>query len=92
MKNGIIAFGVALVLASCGGGGSSTEESTSDSANMNMSNQSPMGDTANQINNRAGMYPSDSSNQNGDDSISGSSRSSRTTTPGNESGKAGRKE
>lgn len=96
MKKGILACGVFMILASCGNGNtagnSASEESTSDTANMNMANQSPMGDTANQINNRAGSYPADTSNKNGNDSVKGSSGASRSTTPGNESGHKGRKE
>lgn len=92
MKNGILAFCVALVLASCGGSGNNAEEGTTNNTNMNTADQTPAGDTANQINNRAGAYPSDSSNQSGDDSVSGSNPASRTTTPGNESGQGGDKE
>ena len=88
----MIAFGAALLLASCGGSTTAEQNQTSDTANVNMANQSPPGDTANQINNRANAYPGDSSNKNGNDSVSGTSRTSRTSTPGNESGKGGRKE
>jgi septal ring-binding cell division protein DamX len=93
MKKSILALSVVVVLASCGSNSNnSTEESTSDSANRNMANQSPAGDTANQLNNRGGMYQSDSSNKSGDDSVSGSNPASRTSTPGNESGQGGDKE
>ena len=85
MKKTFVAFGVLLVLASCGNS-NTAEENTADSTNINMGNQSPMGDTANQINNRGVGYPADTSNRNGDDSISGSNPASRTTTPGNDSG------
>lgn len=90
-------MGVILLLAGCGNGNVSEtngtpEESTTDTASMNMGNQAPMGDTANQINNRAGSFPADSSNQNGDDSVKGSDPASRSTTPGNESGAGGRKD
>jgi hypothetical protein len=91
MKNGLLAIVVALMIASCGSN-NNAEESTTDSANVNMANQSPMGDTANQINSAAGMYPADSSNQNGNDSVTGTNPASRTTTPGNDSGQGGRKE
>jgi hypothetical protein len=91
MKNGFLAVGVALILASCGSN-NNAEESTTDSANVNMANQSPMGDTANQINSAEGSYPADTSNQNGDDSVKGTNPASRTTTPGNDSGQGGRKQ
>lgn len=79
MKKGVVALGIVILLAGCGGG-NNAEESTADSTNINM------GDTANQINNRAGSYPADTSNRNGDDSVSGSDPASRTTTPGNDTG------
>lgn len=91
MKKGIVTLGIAVVLISCGGGGAD-KESTADSTNINMGSQALMGDTTNQINNRAGSFPSDTSNRSGDDSVSGSNPASRTTTPGNESGQGGRKD
>ena len=84
MKKAILSFGVVLLLTSCGNG-NNAEEATSDSTNINMGNKSPMGDTANQINNRGGNYPADTSNRNGDDSISGSDPASRSTTTGGKS-------
>ena len=58
-------------------------ENTADSTNMTDANQAPMGDTTNTINSNTGNYPTDTSNQNGDDSIKGSSPASRSTTPRN---------
>ncbi|HUQ96530.1 MAG TPA: hypothetical protein VM010_02625 [Chitinophagaceae bacterium] len=83
MKKAILAFGVAVVITSCGNS-STADENNSDSTTVENSNlnAAPMGDTANQINNRAGNFPMDSSNKNGDDSISGTSPASRSTTPG----------
>ena len=97
MKKQFLALALVVVAASCSNGNVSptngtSESQTSDSANVNMGSQAPMGDTANQINNRAGSYPADTSNKNGNDSIKGTNGSSRNTTPGNESGKKGRKE
>lgn len=83
MKNGILAL--AILIASCGGGPTS-EESTADSTNINMGSQAPMGDTANQINSNAGNFPADTSNHNGNDSISGTSAASRSTTPRSDTG------
>jgi hypothetical protein len=81
MKKAILAFGVVFLIASCGN--NSTEvENTADSTNINMGSQAPMGDTANQINNRAGNQPMDTSNQNGNDSVKGTNPASRSTTPG----------
>lgn len=81
MKKILTGFGTILILASCGGT-TTAEKATTDSTNVNMANQSPMGDTANQINNRAGNYPMNTSNQNGDDSVKGTNPASRSTTPG----------
>ena len=91
MKNGLMALGAALILASCGSN-NNAEESTTDSTNMNMSSQAPMGDTTTQISSGASSMPADTSNQNADDSVTGTNPASRTTTPGNDSGQGGRKE
>lgn len=85
MKKIVIAFAMVVLVAGCSNS-NTAEENTADSTNINMGNQSPMGDTANQINNRGVGYPADTSNRNGDDSISGSNPASRTTTPGNDAG------
>lgn len=90
MKKGLLAVAIAIGVASCGN--NTSEENTTDSTNVNMGGQAPAGDTSTQINSGAGMQPADTSNQNADDSIKGTSRISRSTTPGNDSGKAGRKQ
>lgn len=97
MKKHLFAGALAIAMASCGNGNTSDtnatpESQTSDTTNINMGSQAPAGDTGNQINNRAGSYPADTSNQNGNDSVKGTSQESRSTTPGNASGKAGRKQ
>jgi hypothetical protein len=98
MKNLFLAMAIAVAAISCGNANNhdnTTEQGTSDSTNgtnMNASSQTPAGDTGNQVNNRAGSYPADTSNQNGNDSVKGTSRTSRSTTPGNGGGKGGRKQ
>ena len=82
---------------SCGNGNVSStngtsESETADSTNINNGSQMPAGDTANQTINRGTTMPADTSNKNGNDSVKGTSGASRSTTPGNESGKKGRKE
>ena len=88
MKKAIVALGVVIVLASCG---NSTGDNPSDSTDLNTS-ATPMGDTANQISTGASSFPADSSNRNGNDSVTGTNPATRTTTPGNDSGQGGRRE
>ena len=87
MKKILMAVVVMAGLASCGNQ-SNDVEATADSSTITDANQSPMGDTANQINSNTGNYGTDTSNRNGDDSISGSNPASRRTTPGNDSGQS----
>jgi hypothetical protein len=82
MKKILMATAVVMGLVSCGNQ-SADEEATADSTNMTDANQAPMGDTTGMINNNTGNYPTDTSNQNGDDSVTGSSPASRSTTPRN---------
>lgn len=82
MKKIMIATALVLGLMSCGNE-SEDAESSADSTNMTDANRAPMGDTTNTINSNSGNYPTDTSNQNGDDSIKGSSPASRSTTPRN---------
>ena len=87
MKKILMATVILAGLMSCGS--QSTEsESTSDTATMTDANMAPMGDTANQINSNTGNFTADTSNRNGDDSVSGSNPASRSTTPGNDSGQS----
>ena len=88
---------MAVAVASCGNGNVSStngtsESQTADSTNINNGSQMPAGDTANQMTNHGAYMPDDSSNKNGNDSVKGTSSASRSTTPGNASGKKGRKE
>lgn len=84
---------VAISIASCGNSSeNSAAQNAGDSGNANISTPAPMGDSSTQINSNAGMHPADTSNQNGNDSVKGTSRMSRSTTPGNDSGNAGRKQ
>ena len=92
MKKGLLAVAVAISIASCGDNNSSANGTSGDSLNGNMNTPGPAGDTTNQVINHGTTYPADTSNQNGNDSVKGTSRASRSTTPGNASGKAGRKE
>lgn len=88
MKKIMMATALAIGMMSCGD--QSTEaEMTSDSTNMTDANAAPMGDTTGMISSEAGNYPTDTSNRNGDDSVSGSNPSSRTSTPGNQNGNNG---
>ena len=87
MKKILMASALVVGLMSCGSQSTDVENS-SDSTNMTDANQAPMGDTTGMINSNAGNYPTDTSNQNGDDSVSGTSPASRSTTPRN-AGKSG---
>ena len=82
MKKLMMAAAVVMGLMSCGDQ-SADEKATADSMNMTDANQAPMGGTTGMINNNTGNYPTDTSNQNGDDSIKGTSPASRSTTPRN---------
>lgn len=79
---------IAAGLMSCGSQSTDTENSA-DSTNMTDANQAPMGDTTGTISNKEGMYPTDTSNQNGDDSVSGTNPASRSTTPRNAGNRGG---
>ena len=89
MKKILFAAALTLGLMSCGSQSSESEMST-DSTNMTDANAAPMGDTTGMINSNAGNYPADTSNRNGDDSISGTDPASRRTTDGNENGNNGK--
>lgn len=82
MKKIVMAIALVVGLMSCGSQSTDTENS-SDSTNMTDANAAPMGDTTHMINSNAGNYPSDTSGQNGDDSIQGTDPASRSTTPRN---------
>ncbi len=82
MKKIVMAMALVVALMSCANQGND-EENTADSTNMTDANQAPMGDTTNMTNSNTGNYPTDTSNQNGDDSVSGTSPASRSTTPRN---------
>ena len=84
MKKIVMATALVVGLMSCGSQSTDTENS-SDSTNMTDANAAPMGDTTNMLNSNAGNYPSDTSGQNGDDSIKGTNPASRSTTPRNPS-------
>ena len=88
MKKILMAAAVVAGLTACGSQ-SSEAEAGADSTNITDANRAPMGDTANQINSNTGNFTGDTSNRNGDDSISGSDPASRRTTPGNDSGRRG---
>lgn len=82
MKKLLMATALVMGLMSCGNQ-SEDAENTADSTTMLDANQAPMGDTTNTINSNTGNYPTDTSNQNGDDSVKGTSPASRSTTPRN---------
>ena len=82
MKKILMATAAVIGLMSCGSQRTDVENSA-DSTNMTDANQAPMGDTTGMINSNAGNYPADTSNQNGDDSVSGTNPASRSTTPRN---------
>lgn len=82
MKKIMMATVVAIGLMSCGDQ-SADEKATADSMNMTDANQAPMGDTTGMTNSNTGNYPTDTSNQNADDSVKGTNPASRSTTPRN---------
>ena len=88
MKKMIMIAALTIGLVSCG---SQSEEAEmgADSTNMTDANRAPMGDTTGMINSNAGNYPEDTSNRNGDDSVSGTNPASRSTTPRNANNKSG---
>ncbi len=88
MKKIVMATALAVGMMSCGSQSNDTENSA-DSTNMTDANQAPMGDTTGIISNKGGMYPTDTSNQNGDDSVSGTNPASRSTTPRNAGNQGG---
>ncbi len=88
MKKILMVTALMVGLMSCGSQSNDTENSA-DSTNMTDANRAPMGDTTGVISNKGGMYPTDTSNQNGDDSVSGTNPASRSTTPRNAGNRGG---
>jgi hypothetical protein len=82
MKKRLLAFSIVIGLAACNNETNEGAANTSDSVRNEGNAGMPAGDTSMPINGRTGTYQADTSNQNGDDSVSGSNEASRSTTPG----------